>query len=100
MHLNPLGAHMTGQCLVLPDSRGLRTAPDGPRSAMKHRTMGFGAAGVIMAFHHSLKPFAFRNADHIYPIALLKHIDLDDLSDRDIPRLEEFTQMTTWCDLM
>ena len=57
-HRDPLAAHLPGQCLVFQDTRGIRTAPDGPRRTMEHGAVTGRTASEIVALHDTLKSFS------------------------------------------
>lgn len=54
---------------------------------MKHRPVSLWTTSIIVPPHNTLKALALRNTDNINPIALLKNINPNGLSDGHFTRL-------------
>src|SRR5882724_6880249 len=67
-------AHMPRKMLILPDTRGKRTAANAARSAVKHRTVRGVAARVVPALYTAGKSFALANAADVHQLASLKTV--------------------------
>src|SRR5438067_1098769 len=72
LHRHALVTEMTWRSLVFPNPAGSRTIADCADAAVRFRTVRRALSMKVVPFHHALKPFSFRSANHIDVIACLK----------------------------
>src|SRR3989441_7081807 len=90
---HPHAPHVPWQPLVLPDPRGVRTAPDRAWRAVEHRPMRFRTAREMMPLHHALEPFSLGDPHDVHQLAFGKHAHRDGRADLRLARGTEFTRM-------